>query len=74
MPKLPRTSAKRIVSVLETLGFTMVRQRGSHMIFRRSIRGCVVPKHKDVAVGTLSGILRQAGVTGEEFMEVYENQ
>ena len=31
--------------------------------------GCVVPLHRELAIGTLRGILRQAGVTQEEFME-----
>jgi len=32
--------------------------------------GCVVPLHRELAIGTLRGILRQAGATPEEFMNV----
>lgn len=54
--------------MLERLGFVVVRQRGSHIILRREARGCVVPNHREVKVGTLAGLLRQAGVTPEEFI------
>jgi len=36
---------------------------------RRGSDGCVVPNHKEIAVGTLSGILKQANVSVEEFLE-----
>ncbi|HEY8888297.1 MAG TPA: type II toxin-antitoxin system HicA family toxin [Gallionella sp.] len=35
--------------------------------------GCVVPNHKEIKVGTLAGILRQAGVSTDEFMHVLRN-
>ncbi|MEK7137046.1 MAG: type II toxin-antitoxin system HicA family toxin [Patescibacteria group bacterium] len=68
MPKLPRTSAKIIIRTLERMGFEQVRQRGSHVVLRKGQEGCVVPMHKEVAVGTLAGILRQAKVPVEEFL------
>ncbi|HXT37574.1 MAG TPA: type II toxin-antitoxin system HicA family toxin [Chloroflexota bacterium] len=52
------------------MGFRRVRQRGSHVILRRDraegSKGCVVPLHRELAVGTLRSIVRQAGVTVEE--------
>ena len=69
MPKLPHLSGAEIVRVLESLGFTVVRQRGSHIVLRRGSSGCVVPNHREVKVGTLSGVLKQAGVSSEEFNE-----
>lgn len=71
MPKLPRTSAQKIIRTLKTLGFVVLRQQGSHVILRRGNRGCVVPMHKEVAVGTLRGVLRQADLSPEEFMEAF---
>jgi len=71
MPKLPRTSAQKIIRALETLGFIVLRQQGSHVILRRGNKGCVVPMHKEVAVGTLRGVLRQADLSPEEFMEAF---
>jgi predicted RNA binding protein YcfA (HicA-like mRNA interferase family) len=44
-----------------------VRQRGSHVVMRRGERGCVVPVHRELAIGTLRSILRQAGVSADEF-------
>ena len=51
------------------LGFHQARQRGSHVVLRHQDgRGCVVPLHRELKVGTLAGILRQAGVSVEEFI------
>ena len=73
MPKLKRVSGKETIRALERLGFRQVRQRGSHVILKKQTSaetvGCVVPLHKELAVGTLRGILRQAAVTPEEFMD-----
>ena len=68
MPKLPRLSGAETVRVLERLGFAVVRQRGSHIVMRRGGSGCVVPNHRELKIGTLAGVLRQAGVSAEEFM------
>jgi predicted RNA binding protein YcfA (HicA-like mRNA interferase family) len=69
MPKFPGLSGLDIVRALERLGFELIRQSGSHIIMRRGISGCVVPNHKEVKIGTVSGILRQAGVSAEDFAE-----
>ncbi|MDP2111325.1 MAG: type II toxin-antitoxin system HicA family toxin [Thiobacillus sp.] len=45
---------------LEHLGFEKIRQSGSHVIMRRGSKGCVVPMHGEIKVGTLAGVLRQA--------------
>jgi predicted RNA binding protein YcfA (HicA-like mRNA interferase family) len=56
--------------LLEKLGFRQVRQRGSHVVLRRGEAVTVVPLHRrDLAVGTLHDILKQAGVSAEEFIE-----
>lgn len=68
MPKLPFLSGQDLVKALQRLGFEQVRQRGSHVAMRRGSAGCVVPMHKEVKMGTLAGILRQAGVTQDELM------
>lgn len=68
MPKLPRVSGAETVRRLERLGFVVVRQRGSHLVMRRGASGCVVSTHREMKVGTLAGILRQAGVSVEEFI------
>lgn len=64
MPKLPRISGAEVVRALERLGFTIAQQRGSHIVMRRGSSGCcVVPNHKEIKVGTLTGILKQADVS-----------
>ena len=68
MPKLPVLSGKDVVKALERLGFELIRQRGSHVIMQRKSVGCVVPLHKEVKTGTLAGIIRQAGLTQDEFL------
>ena len=68
MPKRRRTvSGAQVVRALERLGFEQKRQRGSHVVLRKGQVGCVVPLHDELALGTLRGILRQAGVTLDDF-------
>ncbi len=73
MPKIPRISSKEAVRALERLGFEQVRQTGSHVVMKKVTaageRGCVVPLHRELKVGTLSGILKQAQITIEQFIE-----
>ena len=72
MHKLPTSSGRVVIAVLERLGFRKVRQRGSHVVLKRislsSTDVCVVPLHREVAMGTLRGVMRQANVTIEEFL------
>ena len=65
---LPVISGKQVCRALGALGFAAVRQKGSHVIMRRGLSVCVVPDHREVKTGTLAGILKQAGVFGEEFL------
>jgi len=70
VPSLLRISGAATVRALEKLGFRQVRQRGSHVVLRRGDAVTVVPLHRrDLAIGTLHGILKQAGVTADEFVE-----
>ena len=68
MPKLPRVSGAELVRALERLGFERLRQSGSHVIMRRGSKGCVIPMHSEVKLGTLAGVLRQAEVSPDEFI------
>lgn len=73
MATLPRISGEQAIRALERLGFVAVRQRGSHVILRKDTEagalGCSVPLHKELAVGTLRGILKLAQVSTEDFLE-----
>jgi predicted RNA binding protein YcfA (HicA-like mRNA interferase family) len=74
MPKPPVLSGKEIIKALTKMGFVEIRQKGSHVILKKHTIagdvGCVVPLHKEVALGTLRGILKQANVSQEEFKKV----
>lgn len=73
MPRLPRISSREAIRALERLGFEQIRQTGSHVVMKRETPdgeiGCVVPVHRELKIGTLSSILKQAQVTAEEFIE-----
>lgn len=69
MPSLPHVSGTEVVRALQRIGFVIARQRGSHIVLRRGSVGCVVPNHRELKVGTLSGVLKQAGLTAEEFLQ-----
>jgi predicted RNA binding protein YcfA (HicA-like mRNA interferase family) len=74
MPKLPSVSGERVVKALKRAGFVQLRQKGSHVSLEKRIGEktlkTVVPMHSEVAKGTLADILKQCGLTLEEFLEV----
>ena len=73
MPDLPHLSGREVVRVLERLGFSQARQRGSHTVMKKTVPdgtiGCVVPLHDEIATGTLRSILRQAKTSADEFVK-----
>ncbi len=71
MPKLPVLKPKQVIDKFEKLGFVIDRQSGSHVVMfnSKTKRRAVIPIHlKDLKKGTLSAILRETGVTKEEFI------
>jgi predicted RNA binding protein YcfA (HicA-like mRNA interferase family) len=67
---LPRASGREVVKALVKAGYEQDRQRGSHIVLRQAVaphRRVVVPDHDEVAKGTLRAIIRQAGLTVDEF-------
>ena len=72
MHKLPIISGMTAIETFEKMGFKKVRQRGSHVVLRKDNKGCVIPLHKELAIGTLKDILRQAGVSVEDFLKQLE--
>ena len=66
---MPCVSGQKVARALGRLGFERRRQRGSHLVMRCGSSVCVVPMHREVDQGTLRGVLRQAGVTEEEFIK-----
>lgn len=73
MVRLPVVSGRDVVRALERLGYVQDRQKGSHIVLRHThppFRRITVPDHKEVAKGTLRAVLRAAGLTTEEFVEL----
>lgn len=68
MPKFPRVSGAEAIRMLQRLGFEKVRQNGSHVVMRKVDKGCVVPLHAELKIGTLAGLLRQAAVSADDFI------
>jgi predicted RNA binding protein YcfA (HicA-like mRNA interferase family) len=65
---LPYRKVKR---KLEAAGFRVVSQKGSHIKFAKETaegrRTAIVPNYKEITIGTISSILRQAGLSIDEF-------
>ncbi len=58
---LKNLSSKEVVSILESFGFAVYSQKGSHIKLRRkNNETLMVPERKQVAKGTLRAIVRQA--------------
>lgn len=72
MSKLPVISGRKCVRALERAGFYLKRQTGSHLILRRDepFAQVVVPDHKVLDRGTLRAIIRQAGLSVDEFVSL----
>jgi len=70
---LPRISGREVVAALSKIGYKRDRQKGSHIILRQVAyphRRVVVPDHREVAKGTLRKIIKQVGLTVEEFNQL----
>lgn len=73
MSRLPQVSGRDVVRVLRKIGYEQDHMRGSHIVMRQaeaSHRRITVPDHNPVAKGTLRAIIRQVGLTVEEFVSL----
>lgn len=73
MSGLPRISGRQVVQMLKKIGYEQDRQRGSHMILRQTDaphRRVTVADHKEIAKGTLRSIIREVGLTVDEFRDL----
>lgn len=73
MPKLPVLSGKDVIKALGKFGYETDHQTGSHVILRqreKPHRRLTVPNHREIAKGTLLAIIKQAGLTRDEFLEL----
>ena len=73
MPPLPRISGPDCIRALERGGYQQARQKGSHVRCRHPDRPPVtVPLHDQLDRGTLRAIIRDAGFTVEEFLDLLD--
>jgi len=72
--RLPSLNWQRVTIALERAGFIFDRQRGSHIVYYHSEtnRTVVIPRHREIKMGTLREILREANLTREEFRKLLE--
>jgi predicted RNA binding protein YcfA (HicA-like mRNA interferase family) len=73
MPSLPAVPGASVIKALEKAGFALVRVKGSHHMMRSPEgRFTVVPVHqgKDVPTGTLRRIVRDAGLSVSDFIDL----
>ncbi|HLB71419.1 MAG: type II toxin-antitoxin system HicA family toxin [Candidatus Methanoperedens sp.] len=72
--KLPSISGKEVIKTLKKAGFVVVRQRGSHVRLEKASDGDVikvtVPLHTPLKKGTLCRIVKDAGFTTDEFIDL----
>ena len=71
MPRLPVLSGAETVRAFERLGWSVARQRGSHIVMTKpgGMTALSVPNHREVAKGILRGLIRTADLTVAEFCD-----
>lgn len=72
MSKLP-VSGQDVIKTLAKIGYEFDHQRGSHIVLRQNaapFRRITVPNHKEISKGTLRSIIREAGLTVDEFVNL----
>jgi predicted RNA binding protein YcfA (HicA-like mRNA interferase family) len=69
MPKIPGVNHLRAVKALEKAGFEVVRQ-GKHVVMSDGLRFVTIPRHNPVNALTMGGIVKDAGLTVEQFRQL----
>ncbi len=73
MGRLPVVSGDDAIRAFALVGYEVSHQRGSHVMLRHAEpphRRLTIPRHKELAKGTLRGLIRDAGLTVDEFAEL----
>jgi predicted RNA binding protein YcfA (HicA-like mRNA interferase family) len=70
MASLPILSGKEVAHIFQIFGWSVARQKGSHIIMTKEGEKATlsIPDHKEVARGTLSSLIRSANLTIDEFI------
>jgi predicted RNA binding protein YcfA (HicA-like mRNA interferase family) len=72
VPGLPKISGQQAVKALRKFGYEVIRQRGSHIRLRNSDgarQPLTIPDHRELKSGLLRRIIRDAGITTDEFLD-----
>ncbi len=74
MPRIAPIPYQKLVRVLELEGFSLVRERGDHMIFSKPgiLRPLVVPRYDELPVFIIKNILRTAQISRERYLSLLE--
>jgi len=75
MHELPTISGIELIKIFSKMGYEVDRQTGSHFILRQNAdpyRRLTIPNHKIIAKGTLRSIIREAGLTKENFLSLLD--
>lgn len=72
MGKLANISGKEAVKAFGRVGWTLVAQVGSHAVMTKTGQraNLSIPQHKELSVGTLRALIRNAGMTVEQFIDL----
>ena len=70
MAAIPTLSGREVARVFESLGWSVARHRGSHIIMTKEQENVTlsIPDHREVAKGTLRSLIRSANLTVDEFL------
>lgn len=73
MSKLPAVTSSDLIGIVKEFGFVAQKQKGSHLHLKRATdkRRITIPVHKgrDIPKGTLTAILKDAGISTEDFLK-----
>lgn len=73
MARIPPLSYRDVIKKLRKLGFVFRRATGgTHEIWwsENTRKTCIVPHHKEIKIGTLRSIIRQAGISKDKFLKL----
>ena len=74
MSRLPDVSGSELLKTPQKAGFTILRQKGSHISLEKvdptGVWRTIVPMHREIAGGTLHDILKQTGLTRDELRKL----
>ncbi len=75
MPRITPIPYRKLVRVLELEGFTLVRERGDHMVFTKEgiLRPVVVPRYHSLPIFIIKNVLRTARISRDRYLELLES-